>query len=64
MAFTTSATTVSSSGTTGTICSKTGPYRSSSGVTIFFKSGSKFPVDPTTSRSTTWKMGATTFATM
>jgi hypothetical protein len=64
MAFDTSATTLSGSGTTGTYCSKTGPYRSSSGVTIFIKSGTKFPVDPTTSRSTTWRMGATTFATM
>jgi hypothetical protein len=61
MSFKTSSTAVSASGKTGTICSKTGPYKSSSGVVIFIRSGSKFPYDPATSKATIWSMGASTF---
>jgi hypothetical protein len=56
------ATTVSASGSTGSTCLKTGPYKSSrhTSIIIFMKSGTKFPADPVDSRSTTWSMvGAT-----
>jgi len=58
MAFSTSATPVSSSGSTGATCQKTGPYKSSTSVIVFFKRGDRFPADPTTGRSTTWRMSS------
>jgi hypothetical protein len=48
---------VTSSGTTGTTCPATGPYRSSRNakVTIFVKKGDKFPAD-TDGAKTTWTL--------
>ena len=48
-------TSITASGSTGTTCSKTGPYRSSRNarVTIFVKRGEKFPRDVDGSK-TTW----------
>jgi len=45
------------SGTTGSACSVSGPYRSSrnSGVVVFMRAGSKFPAD-TDGASTTWSL--------
>jgi hypothetical protein len=54
MSFTTSATNITASGKTGYFCSKSGPYRSGSGVVVFFKQGDKFTVDPASGRTTTW----------
>jgi hypothetical protein len=57
-----SATLVSASGTTGTICQKSGPYKCTTTpqVTMFIKKGQKFPGGPvsgsTKTQKTTWNM--------
>ena len=59
-----SATSVVASGTTGTTCQKSGPYRSSRNarVTVFFKRGQRFPSD-TDGASTNWTIVTSTAAT-
>lgn len=45
---------ISSSGSTGSSCQRSGPYRSSrTGVILYFKQGAKFTVDAD-GKSTTW----------
>jgi hypothetical protein len=56
MAFTTSATNITASGSTGSTCTKSGPYRSGSAVIVYYKQGDKFTVDPTSGRWTSWSM--------
>jgi hypothetical protein len=60
MAFSTSATTVTASGSTGGVVQATGPYRSSRNpkVCVFLKRGTRFPADPVDGRSTSWAMGS------
>jgi hypothetical protein len=54
---TTSAQSVQASGTTGQTCQTSGPYRSSRNarVTVFIKSGQRFPPD-TDGKATTWTL--------
>ncbi|MFY9556395.1 MAG: hypothetical protein WAV20_09790 [Blastocatellia bacterium] len=47
---------VSASGTTGSICAVSGPYKCTSSIVVFFKKGDKFTADPTTGKATTWRM--------
>lgn len=56
MAFQTSATNITASGSTGSTCLKSGPYRSGSAVIVYFKQGDRFTADPANGRSTTWSM--------
>jgi hypothetical protein len=49
--------TIAASGTTGTTCGATGPYRSSRNahIVIFLKKGDRFPVDSDGAK-TTWTL--------
>jgi len=49
---------VTASGTTGTLCQSTGPYKCNSHpeIILIFKKGSKFTVCPAKNHSTTWNM--------
>jgi hypothetical protein len=49
--------TVQASGTTGSTCKVSGPYRSTrnAGIIVFLKAGDKFPVDAD-GASTTWTL--------
>lgn len=52
----TTAVNVTATGTTGGTCQKSGPYKSSTAIVVFFKGGDRFPTDPTNGRSTSWTM--------
>jgi len=54
----TTATKVSASGTTGGICSVSGPYKSTrnTSIVVYYKRGDRFTVDPVDGRNTTWVM--------
>lgn len=52
----TTATAITASGKTGALCAKSGPYKSATAITVFFKQGDKFPADPTNGKATTWTM--------
>lgn len=56
------ATTLSGSGSTGSTCSTSGPYRTgrSPYITVFVVKGQKFPAHPVDGRSTSWGMTRTT----
>jgi hypothetical protein len=56
MSFQTSTTSVSANGKTGGTCQTSGPYKSGTSVTVYFKRGDKFPADPTNGKATTWTM--------
>lgn len=53
-----SATKVNASGTTGSTCNVSGPYKSTrnTSVVIYYKRGDRFAADPVDGRSTTWVM--------
>ncbi len=49
---------VTSSGTTGSVCPNSGPYRCGSHkeIIVFFKRGDKFSACPAKNHSTTWSV--------
>jgi hypothetical protein len=53
---TTSATNVTATGKTGSTCQRSGPYKSSTSVVVYFKQGDTFTLDPTNGKGTTWTM--------